>query len=203
MSDKGHWQHIYSKKAPEKLTWHQHRPEISLGLIHEYLPDVKGSIIDVGAGSSTLCDYLIESGYTDISLLDLAENALKITAERLGDNSRYVSFYAENLLKFHSPYKFNLWHDRAVFHFLTASTDRELYKSVLKEATQPGSTVIISTFYTGGPQRCSGLDIIQYNARKIQTELGSEFRFIEEIRENHKTPSGKEQLFGYFVFKRE
>lgn len=200
MSRKDHWENVYKEKSPLEVSWYQSKPSISLSIINSLPLEKDENLIDVGGGTSTLVDYLIEEGFKNISVLDLSSNALVLAKKRLGKKSELINWHAEDVTRFYPKKAYSLWHDRAVFHFLTEKSDREKYKEVLECSVRVGGYVIIAAFSIGGPTKCSGLDIVQYDAEKIKRELGPRFKFIEEKSESHTTPTGKEQLFGYYVF---
>ena len=200
MNKKEHWESIYKDKSPLEVSWHQKKPTISLTLINKIAQNNSDYIIDVGGGASTLSDFLLEDGFNNITVLDLSYNALAHTKQRLGDKSTFIEWKVEDVTNFVPTHEYDIWHDRAVFHFLTAKEDREKYKQVLESSIKTGGCLIIAAFSIGGPKKCSGLDIVQYDAVKLKNELGNNFTFIEERYENHITPAGKEQKFGYYVF---
>jgi len=200
MNKKDHWESVYKDKSHLEVSWHQKKPTISLTLIKKIAQNNTDCIIDVGGGASTLSDFLLEEGFNNITVLDLSSNALAHAKQRLGDKSTFIEWKVEDVTNFVSTNKYDIWHDRAVFHFLTTKDDREKYKQVLESSIKTGGCVIIAAFSIGGPKKCSGLDIVQYDAVKLKNELGNNFTFIEERRENHITPAGKEQKFGYYVF---
>ena len=197
---KKHWENVYRTKSPQEVSWYQQEPALSLSLITaaELPPDA--AIIDVGGGSSLVVDRLSDEGYTNVSVLDISAGALAHAKHRLGAKAGAVHWYEEDVTRFKPPHRFLLWHDRAVFHFLTARVDRERYVDVLKQALAPRGHIIIMTFAIDGPRKCSGLDIVQYDARKLAAELGPGFELIEEGHEVHLTPAGSEQRFAYFHF---
>jgi SAM-dependent methyltransferase len=197
---KNHWEHVYQDKAPLEVSWYQQKPELSLELIRHTGIDKTSALIDIGGGASTLVDYLLGDGYTNISVLDISAKALQHAQQRLGESAKAVRWIVTDITAFNAPSTYELWHDRAVFHFLTAQSDRQAYVSVLKRSLNPNGHVIIAAFGIGGPLKCSGLDIVQYDAKKLFKELGDEFDLVEEASEIHHTPDGREQLFGYFRF---
>jgi len=197
---KRHWSNVYLKNSPEDVSWYQNKPEVSLDFIHASGLNIYDPIIDVGGGTSFLVDNLFKENYTNISVLDISENALSITKKRLGENAKCIKWYEADITKFNSPQKFSLWHDRAVFHFLTDLVDRKNYVNKLKNYLRPEGHFIIATFDVGGPEKCSGLEIVQYNSDKIKNELGNDFILVNERKERHVTPSEKEQKFVYFDF---
>lgn len=202
MNKKEHWENVYKHKVATEVSWYQPEPTLSLGLINKYAPHPDARIIDVGGGASTLCDYLLQYGYQHITVLDLSANAIAQARQRLGDKSALVHWQEEDVTHFVSDETYDLWHDRAVFHFLTNKSDREKYRQILQASVAVGGHVIMAAFALGGPKQCSGLDIVQYDAQKLKTELGEKFSLIEQTSENHLTPAGQEQAFGYYVFVR-
>lgn len=202
MSKKDHWESIYKDKSSTQLSWYQEEPTISLSLIRNLSLNKTESIIDVGAGASTLVDYLLLDGFKNITVLDLSSNAFAIARERLGEKAELIHWKVEDVMCHDAEHNYSLWHDRAVFHFLTEKNDREQYRKVLEASVKKGGYVIIAAFAIGGPTKCSGLDIVQYDAEKLQNELGANFKIIDEMSVKHITPAGNEQSFGYYVFSK-
>ena len=199
---KSHWERIYQGKSPPEMTWHQQEPALSLELVRNAQVAKNERIIDIGGGASTLVDQLINAKYSRVSVLDISENALACSRERLGDLQQKAEWYTTDITEFKPPHQFSLWHDRAVFHFLTRKSDRVQYVTALKAALKPGGTLIIATFAIGGPERCSGFDIVQYDKKKLAAVLGEEFELKESREESHITPAGHAQKFTYFRFIR-
>ncbi len=199
---KNHWEKIYSDRSPLEVSWYQKEPTMSLQLIHNAGLAHDAPIIDVGGGASVLLDYLRNEGYSNIAVLDISAKALACARDRLGDKASGVAWYEQDVTKFQPPKQFALWHDRAVFHFLTDKSDRRDYVDVLKNALTPHGHFIIGAFSLGGPTTCSGLDIVQYDAKKLISELGEGFELDEEKTEIHVTPADKQQQFAYFRFMR-
>lgn len=199
---KTHWQNVYQEKTPLDVSWYQKEPKLSLELIHRAEVRDDEAIIDVGGGASVLVDFLCKEGFTNVSVLDISENALADAKKRLGDAGKNIEWFEADITKFSPPHKFSLWHDRAVFHFLTDKSDRKKYVSTLTQALRPRGHLIIAAFAIGGPKQCSGLDIVQYDSSKLKAELGEEFELVEEISEIHITPANKKQKFMYFRFIR-
>lgn len=197
-----HWDQIYATKASEEVSWYQQEPTISLQLIEEAHLPLDARFIDVGGGASVLIDYVLDFGFQNPAVLDISVNALSQAQHRLADRAQEVAWVVSDVTEFASPYSFDLWHDRAVFHFLTEEEDRRRYVTVLKQATEPGAHIIIATFAVGGPEKCSGLSIVQYDAEKISGTLGPHFALQQTRNEVHRTPSGAKQLFTYFLFQR-
>jgi len=195
---KSHWENIYGNKSPLDVSWHQEKPDLSLQLIHNTQLALDEPIIDVGGGASTLVDHLCDEGYSQVSVLDISAKALAHAKNRLGNKARDVEWYEQDIIHFQPPHPFTLWHDRAVFHFLTDKSDREHYVNVLKRVVKKNGHIIIAAFAIGGPTKCSGLDIVQYNAEKLMHELGEDFELVEEKNETHETPAAKQQMFNYF-----
>lgn len=197
---KAHWENVYQNKSPLGVSWYQANPGLSLQLIRDTRLALDAPIIDIGGGASTLVDKLCESGYTQVSVLDISGKALAHTKQRLAEKVSAVKWYEEDVTRFNPPHRFALWHDRAVFHFLTSSKDRERYIKVLKQALEPRGHLIMMTFAIDGPNKCSGLDIVQYDADKLIAELGTGFELVETGFETHLTPAGTPQKFAYFRF---
>lgn len=193
-----HWQQIYRGKSPLEVSWYQKQPELSLELIRQTGLRNDGAIIDVGGGASVLVDHLHNQGFTDLAVLDISGNALAGAKKRLGDAANNIQWFETDITEFSPPRRFSLWHDRAVFHFLTDRSDRTKYLKALKQALKPKGHLIIAAFAIGGPEKCSGLEIVQYDAAKLMAELGSDFELVEERSETHITPADKEQKFNYF-----
>ncbi|MBT7307680.1 MAG: class I SAM-dependent methyltransferase [Gammaproteobacteria bacterium] len=197
---KNHWQNVYQQKSSTDVSWYQETPEISLELIGNAGVDCNEAIIDVGGGSSRLVDHLDTAGYTNLAVLDISEQALIQAKNRLGERGVSIDWFEADITQFDAPHPFSLWHDRAVFHFLTETADRQNYMRVLSHALRPGGHLIISAFAIGGPEKCSDLEIVQYDLKKLQAELGEGYDFVEETDELHITPAQKEQKFIYFRF---
>jgi len=202
MSRKSHWDTVYEGKADNEVSWYQSKPELSLSFIkHSNVPR-SGNIIDVGGGASQLVDCLVEDGFENITVLDISGAALRVAEKRLGENAKSIDWIEADITQFQCAQTFDLWHDRAVFHFLTQASDRKKYIDLLRQAIRPGGYVIIAAFAIGGPEKCSGLDIVQYDAPKLSRELGETFILVEQEDEAHITPGGKVQAFGYYRFKK-
>lgn len=197
---KKHWENVYRNKSPLEVSWYQKDPALSLRLIRDTRIAPDAAVIDIGGGASILVDKLCDSGYTRVSVLDISANALAYAKSRLAEKANTVQWYEVDVTRFDPPHQFTLWHDRAVFHFLTSRQDRESYIGVLKQALVPGGHLIIMAFAIDGPIKCSGLDIIQYDAEKISAEFGAGFKLVETGNEVHLTPAGNPQKFAYFRF---
>ena len=199
---KKHWGDVYQDKTPSELSWYQKEPKLSLELIRSTNAASNDAIIDIGAGTSVLVDYLKKEHYTNLTVLDISENAIAIAKKRLGKSAKSINWIVSDITKFDVFQKFSLWHDRALFHFLTDPSDRGIYVKALINAVRPEGHLIIATFAIGGPKKCSGLEIVQYDSEKMIAELGDNFKLVEERKEVHITPANKEQKFNFFLFLR-
>ncbi len=197
---KEHWEKVYREKPPHTVSWYQDVPVLSLSLIDKAALPPDAPVIDVGGGASTLVDNLCERGYANVSVLDVSSAALAHCRQRLAQKGYRAHWFEADVTRFSAPRRFALWHDRAVFHFLTGKAEREHYVEVLRHSLQPGAQVVMLTFAIGGPARCSGLDIVQYDADKLGAELGVGFELLEWGREAHLTPAGNTQDFAWFRF---
>lgn len=202
MNRRAHWNRVYQTRTPDGVSWYQRRPEISLELIAAAGIAKEAGIIDVGGGASVLVDHLLELGYSNLAVLDIAGPALSAGRTRLGARASAVEWFEADVTTFEPPQRYALWHDRAAFHFLTDAVDRSQYVATLRKTLKPGGTVIVATFALDGPPKCSGLDVVRYDEQSIATELGSEFQLREIRRETHVTPGLSEQRFSYFRFER-
>lgn len=200
MDSKSHWENIYTSKNPEEVSWFQPKPEKSIQLINEVMKDKNLSIIDAGGGASILIHELLIQGFTDLTVLDISAAALEISKNKNKDAVNKISWIAEDVTKFQTNKKFDVWHDRAVFHFLRDPELIAKYKKVVSELV--GEYLIISTFALDGPKKCSGLEIEQYDEIKIQDIFKDKFKLIKSIDECHVTPNGSEQKFKYFILKK-
>ncbi len=202
MSRQQHWNQVYETKGPQDVSWYQRRPDLSLDLIAGSGVSKGGGIIDIGGGASTLVDFLLDDGYTGLAVLDLSGVALRHCRERLGPRAAEVEWLEADVTSFIPPHRFGLWHDRAVFHFLTAAEDRRAYVATLQRTLQPGGAVVISAFALDGPSKCSGLEVMRHDESSMQAELGAEFKLQEVRRQTHLTPWQSEQRFVYFRFQK-
>ncbi len=198
---KRHWEAVYAGREPEEFSWHQADPELSLELIRSAAPDRGSAIIDIGGGASRLVDRLLADGYHDLSVLDISAKAIEAARQRLGERSASVTWLETDVTAFVPSRRYRVWHDRAAFHFLTDPRDRECYIEVLEQALEHEGQVIITTFAIGGPTRCSGLEVVQYDAQKLGLELGQGFELVEQRESRHRTPAGAEQAFTFFRYR--
>lgn len=201
---KTHWESIYQTKAPDAVSWYQNFPDKSLELIARSRIFKSDRIIDVGGGASMLVDNLIARNYLDVTVLDISAASLECAQKRLGEKSNKVRWIEEDILQINLPGEhFSLWHDRAVFHFLTNEDDRRTYVAKMKHALKPGGHMIIATFALEGPPRCSGLDIVRYSPDSLYKEMGNDVELIETFSEDHQTPFETQQKFVYCLFKKK
>ncbi|MBA3317989.1 MAG: class I SAM-dependent methyltransferase [Gemmatimonadales bacterium] len=198
MQQVDHWEHIYRTKAASEVSWFQLEARVSLALIRQVAPNLDSPIIDVGGGASTLVDGLLDVGYQSVTVLDLAPSALALAQGRLGLQAERVSWITSDVLTVPLPDAgYTLWHDRAVFHFLTHPEDRARYVAQTRRAVRPGGHAIVASFSPEGPSRCSGLEVVRYSPDTMHAEFGAGFRLIDSVREDHRTPSGVTQAFVY------
>ena len=200
---KSHWEKVYQSKKPTEVSWFQPHLALSLEMVLRAGLDRNSKVIDVGGGASTLVDDLLNDGYKCVTVLDMSQEALNVSKQRLAGQSKNVVWIEGDITTVDLPERhYDLWHDRAVFHFLTSSDDRYKYVAKLTKALKPGGHVIIATFGSQGPTRCSWLDVARYSSDGLLTELGRDFSLIESFEEDHKTPGGASQQFIYCHFLR-
>ena len=203
MTSRDHWDRVYSTKATDAVSWFQPHPAVSLRLIEATGVSGAASIIDIGGGASTLVDDLLALGYRNITVLDLSAAALDAARKRLGPKAEAVTWLEADIRKAELPlHAYDLWHDRAVFHFLAASDDRQAYLEAVRRSVRPGGHVIVATFAEDGPSRCSGLPVVRYSAAQLEAEFGEAFELVAQERELHETPFGTTQPFTYCVFRK-
>jgi trans-aconitate methyltransferase len=195
-----HWDAVYDARPPDAMSWYQREPTTSLRLLGEAAPP-PGSVIDVGAGASTLADHLLAHGWSDVTLLDVSESGLAETRARLADPAP-VTFVVADVLTWQPNRTYNAWHDRAVFHFLTEERDRELYVARAAAAVRPGGVAVIGTFAAQGPTQCSGLPTARYGADELAAVFAPAFALEQAESEEHVTPAGVVQPFTWVVLRR-
>ncbi|HBJ34212.1 MAG TPA: SAM-dependent methyltransferase [Planctomycetaceae bacterium] len=201
MPRKDHWDAVYTTKANDEVSWFEADPTISLDLIQQVSPP-PSSVIDVGGGQSFLVDRLLDSGIDQIAILDISSVAISRTKERLGERAASVEWIEGDITSISNVGTFDLWHDRAVFHFLTERKDREAYLELAVKSIPVGGHMIIGTFGTDGPEKCSGLPVCRYDADSMASTLGNRFMLVSSQNHVHATPWGKEQHFFFGVFQR-
>jgi SAM-dependent methyltransferase len=200
---KAHWEKIHSIQGETGVSWYQRDPRLSLELIGSFAPAAHGRIIDVGGGASVLVDRILGLPFEKIAVLDISANALSQARSRLGERAGRVEWIAADITEVQTLGTFDVWHDRAVFHFLTDAADRIRYVQLAHQTVPVGGHLIMASFADDGPKRCSGLDVCRYNAETLGNELGEEFSIVRQARESHSTPSGSSQAFFYGVFRRQ
>ncbi len=204
MNVETHWEKIYREKAPDAVSWYRPHLETSLALIERAAPERGVSIIDVGGGESTLVDDLLAHGYQNITVLDVSQTAIAVTKKRLGSAAEEVQWVTADIVNGElAPNAYDVWHDRAVFHFLTAMDQRLAYVRQVARAVKPGGHVLVSTFGPEGPTKCSGLEVVRYDAESLHAEFGVRFRLLDSIKEFHNTPFGTTQQFLYCLCRVE
>jgi SAM-dependent methyltransferase len=198
MSDKSHWEKIYANKRPNEVAWYQTHLEKSRELIRTTGVGHDGEIIDVGGGASTLVDDLLADGYRHVTVLDISPTAIRSAQARLGARARDVVWLEADATHESLPaHHYDIWHDRAVFHFLTDAGDRRRYVDNVSHVLKPGGYVIVATFGPNGPLQCSGLDIVRYSSEQLHAAFGENFELLRSAVEEHVTPGGKHQEFVY------
>jgi SAM-dependent methyltransferase len=198
MDSQAHWDRIYKEKASDAVSWYRPHLETSLDLIKKLAPERTAAIIDVGGGESTLVDDLVAYGYRDITVLDISQTAIEANRKRLGEVSNHVKWIVGDITRIDlQPAVYDVWHDRAVFHFLTVPNDRVAYVRQVAQAVKQGGHVIVSTFGPEGPTKCSGLNVVRYDSESLHNEFGVHFRLLGSTKELHQTPFGTTQQFLY------
>ncbi len=197
-----HWQGVYENKGETELTWFENRPETSLNFIKQSTATTD-SIIDVGGGASRLVDEILALGYNDISVLDMSKQALLQSQQRLGEKAKLIQWLVADVTTWKPPQKYTLWHDRAVFHFLTLDKQRQEYLDVLSQSLTQNGTAVIATFALGGPEKCSGLDVERYSPETLSAVMGDEFLLVDSKHQQHRTPNGGVQIFQYSKFLKQ
>lgn len=196
--DKAHWEKVYTTKADTEVSWFQQHAALSLKLIRDAGIPTSASIIDVGGGAATLVDDLLALGYAKLTVLDLSAAALARARARLGARASEVTWLEANILDVALPSQgYDVWHDRAVFHFLTSDGERQRYVQQVLHAVKPGGLVIVATFAEDGPEKCSGLPVMRYSAGELHGQFGAPFELLGHEKETHHTPGGAEQKFVY------
>ena len=195
---KEHWDAVYQRLPPDAVSWYRAHLDRSLELIERVAPRRSAAIIDVGGGESTLVDDLLARDYSDVTVLDISSTAIDGARARLGDNAGRVSWLVCDVTEAALPARrYDLWHDRAVFHFLTQPSQRSAYVRQVARSIRPGGHVIVATFGPEGPEKCSGLDVVRYDSHALHEQFGARFTLLESSTELHQTPSGKVQQFLY------
>lgn len=202
MNIKQHWENVFTTKQANKVSWYQQTPEESLDFIKQLALPKTAAIIDIGGGDSFLADHLLDQGYTNITVLDISQTAIDKVKTRLGDKAGRVNWVVSNILDFKTDIKYDCWHDRAAFHFLTTGQDVETYLSIAQKNVKPAGKMIIGTFSDNGPAKCSGLPVKQYSEALLSSALQKWFSKIKCITVNHITPFKTVQHFLFCSFKK-
>lgn len=197
---KKHWETVYETKNPDQVSWTQEIPKTSLNFILSFGLDKKAKIIDIGGGDSKLVDFLLEEGFENITVLDISEKAIQKAQLRLGVKADKVNWIVSDITQFNPTTQYDVWHDRAAFHFLTSKVDINKYVEIVKKSVS--KYIVIGTFSENGPQKCSGLEIKQYSQEEITKLFQNDFQVIECFTEDHTTPFDTKQNFMYCSFKR-
>lgn len=204
MDARSHWENVYASKAPDAVSWYRPHLEASLELIEKVAKAHSTSIIDVGGGESTLVDDLLAHEYSNLSVLDVSPTAIDVTKRRLGYAAERVHWIIGDITNAElAPSAYDLWHDRAVFHFLRSVNERAAYVRQVAKVVRPCGHVLVSTFGPEGPTKCSGLEVVRYDAESLHAEFGVRFRLLESLKELHKTPFGTTQQFLYCLCRVE
>lgn len=198
MEPKSHWENVYASKASDAVSWYQPHATLSLELIKRVAQGKDARILDVGAGASMLVDDLLDEGMTALSVLDISQTALDVVRERLGPRASGVEWIQCDITQVAlEPASVEVWHDRAVFHFLTSAADREAYVAQVRRTVRPGGHVIVAAFAPDGPLHCSGLPVMRYAPDDLHAQFGARFELLEQLSEDHHTPMGTTQHFVY------
>jgi 2-polyprenyl-3-methyl-5-hydroxy-6-metoxy-1,4-benzoquinol methylase len=197
-----HWENVYQTKNSTEVSWYEPDPKQSLDLILQVAGESRGRVLDVGGGQSFLVDRLLDAGFSHVAVLDISQTAIEATKARLGERASQVEWIVADITQRDALGEFDVWHDRAVFHFITVPDDRRHYVELLRRSLPIGGHFVVGTFAKGGPEKCSGLTICQYDVATMQTELGPSFEPVECSEYMHTTPTGKPQKFFFGIYKR-
>jgi SAM-dependent methyltransferase len=201
-SEKQHWDNVYNSKAENEVSWFQPYPKTSMEFVELFNLSLEANIIDIGGGDSHFVDALLDKGYQNIYVLDISTNAIERAKQRLGDRASKVYWIVSDIIDFEPPIKFDFWHDRAAFHFLTSEEKIDKYVSIAENSIKPNGYLILGTFSENGPEKCSGLDIKQYSASSMSNRFERSFKRIKCITEEHQTPFNTTQAFLFCSFQK-
>ena len=202
MNERAHWDQVYERRAPDQVSWYRPHLERSLAFVEQARLPADAAIIDVGGGTSTLVDDLLDRDFTHLTVLEISSKAMATAQARLGARASTVTWLTGDVTRLELPeHEFDFWHDRAVFHFLLEQQARERYVAAVRRALKPGGHVVVATFGPAGPDRCSGLEVMRYSADEIRGQFGRTFRKLSSFTEIHQTPGGAEQEFVYCFCK--
>jgi 2-polyprenyl-3-methyl-5-hydroxy-6-metoxy-1,4-benzoquinol methylase len=202
MSNNDHWNDVYSNKSEAELSWHQDDPSVALDIMKKAGVTTKSAVIDIGAGTSRLMERLLDLGLDDLSALDLSESALAVVRARLGEREKSVKWIVADITKWEPTQTYDVWHDRAVLHFLVKCEDRISYIQRLSQCVAPGGHAIIATFASDGPEKCSGLPVARYSPTSLAETLAADFSLVTHQFHLHYTPWGTQQSFQYSLFRK-
>ncbi|WP_417670127.1 class I SAM-dependent methyltransferase [Roseibium sp.] len=202
ISSLDHWQAAWTDRDSTGVSWYEPTPGVSLSLIRKHCAVTTPSVIDIGGGASALVDNLLASDHGDLAVLDIAAPALDVAKTRLGPQAENVDWIVSNILDWQPNKNFDIWHDRAAFHFLTEMDDQRSYIRVMEQALKVGGILIIGTFAPGGPEKCSGLPVRQHDAESLSALLGVRYELLEQLIHMHSTPGGAMQKFSFCAFRR-
>lgn len=198
MNTKAHWERIYETKVPTEVSWYQEHAKCSIQYFEHTGIQKSDHIIDVGGGASTLVNDLLEHSFQNITVLDVSGTALHLAQQQLGERAKAVNWMEADITQVELPLDaYDVWHDRAVFHFLTRANERQRYVETVRKSVRKGGHVVVATFAPDGPERCSGLEVVRYSPESLHSEFGEDFEVVDSTRETHHTPFGKEQKFIY------
>ena len=197
-----HWTRVYEEKSASAVSWYQAAPEPSLRALDRFAAQPSSPLIDIGGGASTLVDALLDRGWEDITVLDIAAPALAAARKRLGPGARKVHWEVADITSWKPSRRYAVWHDRAVFHFLVNPKERAAYRRALHEGLAAGGLLVMATFALDGPEKCSGLPVQRYDEASLASEIGDDFALLDGWREDHVTPWGSVQSFNWCVFRR-
>lgn len=200
---KEHWEDVWTRKKSNQVSWHQEYPKTSIELILSTNPSRDSRIIDVGGGDSNLVSKLLDLGFKNITVLDISAKALDRAKERLGKNAEMITWVESDIREFDTNERYDIWHDRALLHFLTSEEDLKNYVELTRKHVKEGGHLIISTFSTNGPMMCSGLDTKQFSEESMKKLFSNGFEHVKSFEEEHKTPFGASQIFIYTVFRKK
>jgi SAM-dependent methyltransferase len=200
--DPQHWNTIYRAKDANEVSWHQSTPAPSLAALDRLNLGTDSAFVDIGGGVSNLVDTLLLRGWTDLTVLDISQTALGVARKRIGDAASRVHWLVADATQWVPERAYDVWHDRAVFHFLISQEGREAYRHAMDQGLRPGGLAIMATFALDGPERCSGLPVQRYDPAELAAEIGPEFNLVDHWREEHATPAGKVQRFTWAVLRR-
>jgi len=195
-----HWQNVYTTRREKEVSWFQERPDVSVEFIVATGAGPDSAIVDIGGGASRLVDALLDDGYRSLTVLDLSEAALASSRDRIGRRAATVTWIAADITTWRPPQRYDVWHDRAAFHFLTDEKDKRAYLSRMEAALRVGGQAIIATFALDGPERCSGLPVARYDGASLAALFGPHFRLLANRVVEHRTPSGAAQVFQFSRF---